>query len=148
MKVTMMLADHAEVAEGKLFINGGGWTVIGPGPVPFAIALIIEVPWDRANTKHSFRLELLDSDGEAATVETPDGTQPIVGEGEFEVGRPPGVKPGTPLAIPLALNFVPPPPIPPSGQYVWHLSIDGGTDEDWRLTFSTRPGAPPQSMAA
>lgn len=44
MKVTMMLADHAEVAEGKLFINGGGWTVTGPGPIPFGIALFIEVP--------------------------------------------------------------------------------------------------------
>jgi hypothetical protein len=147
MKVTMMLADHAEVAEGKLFINGGGWTVTGPGPIPFGIALFIEVPWDRANTKHKFKLELLDSDGEPVTVETPEGEQPIVGEGEFEVGRMPGIKPGTPLPFPFALNFAPPPPIPPGGQYVWQLSIDGKSDDDWRLTFSTRT-AGPQSMAA
>jgi hypothetical protein len=147
MKVTMMLADHAQVADGKLFISGGGWNVTGPGPVPFAIALYIEVPWDRTNTKHTFKLELLDADGEPVTVETPEGTQPILGEGEFEVGRPTGMKPGTPVAIPLAFGFQSPPPLPPGGRYVWQLHIDGETDEDWRLTFSTRPNGP-QSLAA
>ena len=142
MKVTMMLADHAQVAEGKLFIAGGGWTVTGPGPVPFAIALYIEVPWDRTNTKHTFKLELLDADGEPVAVETAEGAQPILGQGEFEVGRPAGLKPGTPVAIPLAFGFPSPPPIPPGGRYVWQLSIDGETDEDWRLTFATRPDEP------
>jgi uncharacterized protein DUF6941 len=144
----MMLCDHAEVAEGKLFINGGGWTVTGPGPVPFAIALYIEVPWDRTNTKHTFKLELLDLDGQAITTEMRDGEEhPIMAEGDFEVGRPPGMRPGTPVAIPLAFGFPSPPPIPSGGTYVWQLSIDGGTDEDWRLTFSTRPNGP-QSLAA
>lgn len=147
VKVTMMLADHAQVADGKLFINGGGWTITGPGPVPFAIALYIEVPWDRTNTKHHWRLELLDADGEPVTVERDDGTQPIFAEGDFEVGRPPGLKPGTPVAIPLAFGFPSPPPLPPGGRYVWQLTIDGKTDEDWRLTFSTRPNGP-QSLAA
>lgn len=27
MKVTIMLADSAQVAEGKLYVLGGGWTV-------------------------------------------------------------------------------------------------------------------------
>jgi hypothetical protein len=146
MKVTMMLADHAEVAEGKLFINGGGWTLTGPGPVPFAIALYIEVPWDQTNTKHTFRLELLDADGRPVTAETPAGTQPIFAEGDFEVGRPPGMKPGTPVAFPAAINFASPPAIAPGGRYVWQLTIDGETDEDWRLTFSTRPNG--HSLAA
>jgi hypothetical protein len=146
MKVTMMLADHAEVAEGKLFINGGGWTLTGPGPVPFAIALYIEVPWDQTNTKHTFRLELLDADGRPVTAETPAGTQSIFAEGDFEVGRPPGMKPGTPVAFPAAINFASPPAIAPGGRYVWQLTIDGETDEDWRLTFSTRPNG--HSLAA
>lgn len=29
MKVTMLLADAATVAEGKLYILGGGWSVTG-----------------------------------------------------------------------------------------------------------------------
>ena len=28
----MMLADHAQVADGKLFISGGGWSACEPGP--------------------------------------------------------------------------------------------------------------------
>ena len=145
MKVTLLLADHAEVAEGKLFINGGGWTVTGPDPIPFGIAMYIEVPWDRANTKHTFQLELVDADGQPVTVETDDGEQPITGSGEFEVTRPLGIKAGTPLPIPMALNFAPL-PLPPGGRFEWRLSINGETDEDWRLSFSTRPRGP-ESMA-
>jgi len=29
----MMLADHAQVSDGKLFIAGGGWSMAGPGPI-------------------------------------------------------------------------------------------------------------------
>jgi hypothetical protein len=147
LKVTLLLADHAEVADGKLFINGGGWTITGPDPCPYSIALYIEVPWDQANTKHTFQLDLLDSDGQAITFETPDGVEPISAEGEFEVARPLGVKAGTPIPVPLALNLTPPPPVPPGGRYEWRLTINGKTDEDWRLTFSTRP-AGSQAMAA
>jgi hypothetical protein len=46
----------------------------------------------------------------------------------------------------MALNFAPL-PIPPGGRFEWRLSINGETDEDWRLSFSTRPGGP-ESMAA
>ena len=145
MKATLLLADHAEVADGKLFINGGGWTVIGPAPVPFAIAMYIEVPWDQTNTKHSVVLELLDADGNAVT--PPGGDESIRVEfPPLEVGRPPGVKPGTPLGVPYAVNFGPL-GLEPDGRYVWQLSIDGHAADDWRLTFSTRPNGP-QALAA
>ena len=42
MKVTMLLADHAQAAEGKLNIIGAGWTLVGPAPAPFAIAILFE----------------------------------------------------------------------------------------------------------
>ena len=38
----MLLADAAQVSEGKLHILGGGWSVTGP-PAPSAIALLVEV---------------------------------------------------------------------------------------------------------
>ena len=138
MKVTMLLADHAQAAEGKLNIIGAGWNVTGPEPGPSAIAILFEVPWDRANEPHRFVLELVDSDGYAVTVDTADGDAPITIEGEFEVGRPPGVKRGTPLPFPIAMNL-PPQPVPAGGRYEWRLTVDGETDEDWRLVFSTRP---------
>lgn len=139
MKATLMLADYAVVADGKLTIVGGGWSITGPAPTPFGIALKVEVPWDQANIKHSMRLELVDADGDLVTVAQEGEERPIVIEGEFEAGRPPGLKPGTPLDSMLAINFPSPPPIPPGGRYEWRLFIDGETQEDWRVTFSTRP---------
>jgi hypothetical protein len=143
MKVTMLLADHAQASEGKLNIIGAGWTVVGPDPAPFAIAILFEVPWDRANEEHAFRLELVDSDGNPVLVATPEGEEPLMIQGQFEVGRPPGVKRGTALPFPLALNMGPQ-PIAPGGRYEWRLTVDEESDEDWRLAFSTRPeeGAP------
>ncbi len=138
MKVTMMLADYAQVSEGKLTIVGGGWSVTGPMPVPFAIAVLFEVPWDRANIKHRFRLELIDADGSPVLVPTDEGDDDELAiEGEFEAGRPPGMKPGTPLDVPIAINL-PGPPIPPGGRYEWRLTVNGESEEGWRLPFSTR----------
>ena len=143
MKATLLLADYAQVADGKLTIVGGGWSVTGPEPAPFGIAILIQVPWDQANVRHTMRLELLDADGVAVAVETDEGEdEPIVFFDDlvFEVGRPPGLKPGTPLDFPVAVNSGPL-PIPPGGRYEWRLSIDGRSDDDWRLPFTTRDEA-------
>jgi hypothetical protein len=93
--------------------------------------------------EHRWRLELLDADGDAVMLPSPLGTdQAVVIEGQFEVGRPPGVTPGTGLGLPLAINLGPI-PLPPAGRYEWRLTIDDQTDENWRLPFSTRPEQPP-----
>ncbi len=138
MKVTLLLADAAQAVNGKLYVLGGGWSLTGPDPAPMALAVKIEVPWDRANIKHRWRLELLDGDGAPVEVASgPDGPpQPLRIEGEFEAGRPAGLKPGTPLDVALALNLAPL-PLPAGGRYVWRLAIEGW-DEDWRVAFSTR----------
>ena len=138
MKVTMLLADYAQVAEGKLNLIGGGWTITGPQPSPFAIAVLFDIPWDRTNEQHRFRLELVDLDGHPVMTETPEGPQPLFIEGEFEVGRPPGLKRGTSIPVPVAFNMGPQ-EIPPGERYEWRLTVNGETDEDWRLPFSTRP---------
>jgi len=141
MKATLLLADYAQAAEGKLNIIGGGWSVCGPQPTPMAIAIKIEVPWDRTNVKHAIVLELVDADGQLVELPGPEGEgQPVTLriEGEIEVGRPPGVKPGTPLDAVLAVN-IGPVPLPPDSRFAWQLSIGGETDENWRVGFTTRP---------
>jgi len=147
MKVTMLLADAAQAAEGKLNVLGGGWSITGPGPVPSAIAMLIEVPWDRANMRYPWQIELVDGDGDPVLITGPMGDQPVKVDGELEVGRPPGVTPGTPLALPLAINLGPL-PLPPGGRFEWRLTIGEESHEHWRLPFSTRPthngDAPPQ----
>lgn len=136
LKVTMMLADAATVAEGKLNVLGGGWNVTGPGPTPFAIAVLFEVPWHLTNEKHRFRFDLIDQDGTPAGPVDAEG--PLVIEGEFEVGRPPGVQRGSDMPMPFVVS--PPGPIqfPPGARLEFRLTIDDQTREDWRLAFSTR----------
>ena len=63
VRVNLLLADAAQVADGKLYILGGGLTAVGPRPQPMGVAIRIEVPWDRANVSHEWRIDLLDEDG-------------------------------------------------------------------------------------
>ncbi|CAN5321351.1 hypothetical protein BH20ACT13_BH20ACT13_18760 [soil metagenome] len=138
----MLLADYAVVSDGKLTIVGGGWSQTGPEPAPFAIGLLIQVPWDQANTMHAFSVELVDSDGAEVVLETDEDAdvQPVAFGEKFEVGRPPGLKPGTPLDLPVAVNSMPLPLDP--GRYEWRLTIDGESREDWTLPFTVRGEEP------
>jgi hypothetical protein len=134
MKVTLLLADFARVAAGKLDVIGGGWSMMNAqGPFGFFVAALFQVPWDQTNTKHTFRLELLDADGRG--VPTPDG-ETIRAEGEFEVGRPAGLRPGTPVDAPLVVPFGP--LELDEGRYEIRLTIDDETKEDWFVAFSVR----------
>lgn len=144
MKLTLLLADAAEAVNGKLYILGGGWSITGPDPSPSAIAIKIEVPWDEANRAHELTLELFNADGQPIMVSTPLGEQPVRLPGQFEVGRPAGLKPGTPLDLALAFNIAPL-PLPPDGRYMWRCSIDGRWEDDWVVSFSTRPARKVQS---
>lgn len=145
MRVTLLLADAAQAVAGKLYILGGGWSITDPVTSPFAIAIKIDVPWADTNRRHRLLLELIDEDGKPVIVPTPSGEEPLRFESEFEVGRPPGLKQGTSLDVPLALNFAPL-PLKPNTTYVWKCTINGTSKEDWRLTFTTRAAeAPPKA---
>jgi len=137
VRATMLLADHAVVAEGKLYISGGGWSVTSPG-APSAIAVKLDVPWDRTNERLHLRLRLIGQDGEQVTVQGPEGQHPVEITAEAEVGRPPGLAHGADIDFPLAFQ-IGPLPLQPGQRYQWVLDIDGETRDDWRLTFSTRP---------
>jgi len=133
LKATLLIGDYARVADGKLDVIGGGWSVIQPrGPFGFFVAALLQVPWDQANRKHGLRLDLRDADGQ--TIPTADGDDTVHAEGEFEAGRPPGMTPGTPLDIPFVVPFGPLELQP--GRYEIRLTIDGETREDWYLAFT------------
>ena len=121
MEATLLLCDHAEAVGGKLYINGGGWNVLlRPGaPVNVSLAILIEVPWDAANAQHRLRAYLLTEDGDP--VLAPQG-EALEVDGAFEVGRPPGVKPGSTLNTPLAINFNA--LALDAGGYEWRLEVD------------------------
>jgi hypothetical protein len=141
MKVTMLLADSAQAVNGKLYILGGGWSIIGPDPAATAIAIKIDVPWDLANRSHTFRLALLDADEQPVVVPTPIGDHALELTGQFEAGRPAGLKPGTDLDVVLAIN-VGAFPIKADSRYLWRIFINNQTKPDWQVVFTTRPSKP------
>jgi hypothetical protein len=133
----MMIADFAQAINGKLYIMGGGWSIIGPAPTPFAIAIKIEVPWSEANKRHNLKLELLDSESQPVLVPTPAGNSPLVITAHFKIGRPAGIIQGAPLDVPFAFNIAPF-ALSPGKRYIWKLTINENPQESWQVTFSTR----------
>ncbi len=138
VKVTMLLCDAAQVADGKLYVLGAGWSMTGPDPVPSAVALKIDVGWHEAERVHHWELFLEDADGQPVLVDTPEGARPVEVRGEFTVGRPVGVPEGSPIDVALAVNLGPL-PLPTGSRFNWKLAIDGESHPDWSLAFTTRP---------
>lgn len=139
-RVAMMLADSGQAVGGKLYVLGGGWSLTAPG-VPGAIAGIISVPWNETNRKHVLAFSLAEADGDAVVVDTPQGKQPLEIRGELEVGRPPGIRPGSLINVPFAVNY-PAIPVQAGKAYEWRWSINGKSRDDWRLPFEVRAAVP------
>lgn len=85
------------------------------------LAVKLLIPWDLANRQHEMVARLVNEDG-----------QPVIYEGNLvevrgsiEVGRPPGLKPGTDLDAPMALNFQGLQLA--SGRFTWELLVDGSS---------------------
>jgi len=144
VRVTMMLCDHAQVADGKLFISGGGWSITGTPTPPSAVAILLQVPWSHANSKISFRIRLVGIDGETVTQPNLTGQlAPVELSGELEVERPPDLPEGTQLEAPIAINI--PPLLLQPGRYAWKLWVDQKNTEDWEVAFLARVGGSPVS---
>jgi hypothetical protein len=135
VNVTMLLADAAEAVGGKLYILGGGWSVMGPGPGQMAIALRFEVPWHEAAEDHDWTLSLVDADGRPVLCEDHQ-RHPIQHHGHFHVHRDEN-RLGVPVEYATVANAGRV-RVPPGGRYVWELSVDGATREHWRVAFSSR----------
>lgn len=137
IRLTMTLADAAQVADGKLYILGAGWNELYIGPNgqtgPHAVALLLQVPWDQTNTVQNLELSLFDADGQLVD----DGAGPLTISASGEVGRPPGATPGAHLPVPLAF------PVRPMtlavGRYVWEASINGVENDAWVMDFVAKP---------
>lgn len=132
-KLILCQSAAADSASGTLHMLGAGWSITTSPTTPQAVALLIKVPWDRANQQLHIHVELLDADGATVTLPGPAAPQPVSAEAELEVGRPPGVAHGSPLDASMALNF-PSLPLPP-GRYQWRASIAGTVESE---SFSVR----------
>jgi hypothetical protein len=136
VEAQIILCDAA-VADpsGKVHMLGAGWSVTTTPTAPQAVAVLMKIPWDRANQRLPMALRLLDADGKPVSVEGPDGLQMIESRGEVEVGRPPGLAHGSPIDASFALN-VQSMPLPP-GRYEWRLEL---ADQTFGASFQVREG--------
>jgi hypothetical protein len=119
----MLLCDSAQAVDGKLFVLGGGWNqILDVGtPVSMGLAIKVTVPWDRTNEPHRLIARLVDADGQEVRIGADD--QLVKAEADFEVGRPPGLAPGTSLETVFAPTFMG--LLLEPNAYVWELEIDG-----------------------
>jgi uncharacterized protein DUF6941 len=122
-KLILCDAAQTDAATGKIHMLGAGWTITGSPTAPHAVALMIQVPWDRTNQKLPVRVELVTDDGQPVSMPGPTGPQPLVSQIELEVGRPAGIAPGSTLSAVFAVNVAPMSLSP--GRYEWRASIDG-----------------------
>ena len=134
LRVTMLLADAAQVVDGKLYILGGGWELCGPDPTPSALVIKIDVPRDETSKPHKWELWLEDADGRSIL---PPEASPITGPFEVPTPQDPSIEY---VPVPLALGFSPL-PIKPGQRYTWRLYVDGRTDELWNVSFAVRQAA-------
>jgi hypothetical protein len=121
VRAFVMLADFAEEINGKLYVMGGGWSrvVMATPNVSMSLTGKVFVPWDQANRRMPLSVRLFDADGHE--VGFGDPRQFVRLEGDFEVGRPPGLVPGTEIDAPLSFRFNDLPLTP--GRYRWQLTI-------------------------
>lgn len=123
VEAQLILCDAAQAESGKVHMLGAGWSITSSPSAPHAVAVLLKVPWDRANQKLPLQLQMLDSDGHPVTLHGPAGPAMIGTEAEIEVGRPPGLPHGTKLDASFALNL-PSLPLQP-GRYEWRMTFAG-----------------------
>jgi hypothetical protein len=131
MRVQLILCDHCQAVQGKLYVMGGGWTHANPAPdspTPMAVAAIINIDWNQANRPFDLSIRLIDEDG--SEVIGPD-SKPVRVDGKAESGRPPGIPSGSELNSIIALNIGPMLLAP--GGYAWVAEING--NEEARTSF-------------
>lgn len=104
-----LLADHADIAGGKLYLMGGGWDTYhapqAPVQMRIAVALGVRVGWDETNQPVPVRV----------FIENDDGTEIVRVDGTLNVGRPPHLPPGTAQLAQMAVNL--PTNLPEFGGY-------------------------------
>ncbi|MGH7641750.1 MAG: DUF6941 family protein [Candidatus Dormibacteria bacterium] len=103
MDAEVLLCDNAEALNGKLYILGGGWSLVNlVAPLRCSLAIRISTAWSEANSPHRLKVLLVTQDGNP--VLGSDG-KPVINEGTFEVGRPVGLVQGEDLVNAVVLNY-------------------------------------------
>ncbi|MGD8684352.1 MAG: hypothetical protein PVG27_10415 [Chloroflexota bacterium] len=125
----LLVADRAEVVNGKLYLMGGSWDRIQPQQFPhrmmLGIAIGVRIPFAYTDDQHTVAIELLHND-----------TRMIGFEAKLATGRPPGMA-GMDMLVPMAFNI--PVAIPGEGQVTLKAVIDEGHGRRHEIKVIQRP---------
>ena len=122
---SILLAERAQVSDGKLYVMGGGFDCVRhtlPVGLDASLALILEVPWGLLETPYRVQLELADADGVVAGFRK-----------GFELASSPPERwrQGVPLTVPLV--FPVRAELDEPGRYAVRCLIEG--EERGRVAF-------------
>lgn len=146
MRMIAMLANHAEVSEGRLYVSGGGWeqlpvqpSTAGPWMISCALAMLIKVPWTETNRQHTLAVDFVDEDENP--VPLGDGSGSLHAEFPFSAGREANVTEGDEQNVAMAVNLAAL-PVAKLGSFNFRLQLDGEVVE--RLPIRLFAPAQPQ----
>jgi hypothetical protein len=135
VRATMMLADSAQVAEGKLYILGGGWSITSAGGAGSAVACLAHIDAAQAEHTYTWTIALEDADGlddlAGRGVSTDRADRPDLLRWHADLERNPDRHPPRHQLALLLLEA--------GSRYVWRLMIDGKTPPGGTVASSTRP---------
>lgn len=131
-----LLADAAQVANGKLFVLGGGWSRLTVPAVPhtrsFEMAVRVVIPWTETNQKHSFEVVLRNEDGWSLF------EKPV--KADVSVGRPVSLKEGSDQSVPFVIRL-PSVTLEQFGRYVFEIQHKGEALARTSFELSPRSGS-------
>lgn len=150
-RVAVLLADFAnQDPANKINLLGANWNIAAIQPTgmtpPQAVVVFVEVPSRFHGTDFTVSVALLDEAGNAVAVPRPEGqVEPLRVQQAFRAERPKIVGIDAPADLPcrvqVILNFIAGVPLPPGGQYRWHVEIDDTANPQWEAGFYI--GQPP-----
>lgn len=130
----LLVADRAEVVNGKLYLMGGSWDRIQPQQFPhrmmLGIAIGVRIPFAYTDEQHTVAIEIHH-----------EGQRLVGFEAKLTTGRPPGMA-GMDMLVPLAFNI--PLAIPAEGQVVLRAAVDGREPRRHEIKAIARPAPGPQ----
>lgn len=143
--IDAVLCDSAVAVEGKLYVQGGGWNMLGSPNFPFVqsrigLGVVLAVPYTETNRNHNLEIELAHEDGGTVPLGPPQRVEGATDQMQtptkvtaiFNMGRPPIIERGDAQNMVFAVNFDQLRFESP-GQYSFVLKVDGEMVE--RLTF-------------
>jgi hypothetical protein len=112
-----VVADRAEVVNGKLYMMGAGWDSLNvvdfKQPISFSLAVGILIPWNDANEVHPLTIDLEDADKRRNIMPTASIN--------ITTGRPPGAVRGQSFRSMIAINAGL--TLPGPGTYMFVISL-------------------------